>query len=99
MSSTYRGPSDNLIVSGKLYHVGDTVPLGKDERRSLELTGHRFDDTDFADVAFDRASRPGPAAETAPRGDRGEVIDVPEGRKGSTDPVTAATVETAAKSK
>lgn len=86
----YSGPADNLIVGGKLYHPGDSVPLEKDARAALELNGHRFADSDEQSIAQEIAARPPAAPDTRPRDDRGAVMDMPDARKAPAAPEMAA---------
>lgn len=83
--------TDNLILDGRAYRVGDSVPLSKDQKASLERSGHRFADTDPDAVAAAIAEAPPVLAETMPRGDRGEVLDLPAPRQRATAAPAPAT--------
>jgi hypothetical protein len=73
---TYLGPADNFILDDKLYHPGEAISMPEDQKINHELNGHRFAESNEAEIAVAIASTPAPRAETLPRGDRGEVIDV-----------------------
>lgn len=88
-ANVYVGPADNLIVDGKLYHPGDSVPLDKEARANLELNGHRFADTDADEVAARIAAQPAPAADTRPRDDRGAPIEMSDARRAPAAPEIA----------
>lgn len=81
-SFTYLGPADNLLsADGKrAYHPGDSVPLSQDAKIMLELHGHRFAESDETAIAVAVASQAAVPGETLPRGDRGEVLDIPDAR-------------------
>lgn len=94
-NAVYTGPADHLIVDGKLYHPGDAVPVSADQRASLELNGHRFADSSEADIAQAIAERPAPAADSAPRDDRGAPMQMPNARRAPADPSIAPPDRTA----
>ena len=84
-SHVYVGPSDSVLLpDGKrAYHPGDSIPLTKDQKAGLERSGHRFSDTDAEAVAATGIAQPLP--DQRPRGDRGEVLDIPDAHPTATD--------------
>ena len=85
----YSGPADNLIINEKLYHPGDAVPMSADQRAWHELNGHRFEDSDEADIAARTAARPMAQPDTRPRDDRGAPIDMPDAKRAPAAPEIA----------
>jgi hypothetical protein len=78
---TYLSPADNLIVDGKAYRPGDNVPVAGDVRTSLEVAGHRFEDSDEAEIAsatVDAQAALMTATPAPPIDDRGAPVEEPE---------------------
>jgi len=99
-SYTYLGPADNLLIPGvnKAYHPKDSVSMTVAQKESLEKGGHRFAESKEADIAARIAASQPPAAETAARGDRGEVLDIPDARRENAPAAPSAAPATGAKS-
>lgn len=80
---TYLSPADSLIVDGKLYRPGDNVPLGDDLKTALEVAGHRFENSDEAEIqsaTVDAQAAMMTAEPPPPMDDRGAPVEQPEAR-------------------
>jgi hypothetical protein len=74
----YRGPADVIVVDGRAFHPGDTVPISRERADLLRLHGgHIFGDATKAGDPLRTVQFEGAAPDEAlPIGDDGNYMDV-----------------------